>query len=177
MAAGLRQISENERERVGGRYGTQHGQVLAFAETIGDDDGRISAPLLRVPLLMKLEHKGAITRRQAEAGATFHTLFQRAALDSLKAADLSRIPMPPGTVSRDLAGSTERCRRLVSEAMTSLGGAGSPAASAVWHIVGLEWRPAHWAAVTRRHHTLALGVLVAGLGMLASHFAGGRRAR
>lgn len=172
----LRQLTERELAIIG-KYSAQHGQVRGFEQSVADDNGAISLPLLRVPLLLKLEHRGAISRQQAEAGCLFHMLFQRAALDALRAADMGRVPMPPGTVPRDPSASVERCRQQVSAAMTALGGAGSVAASIIWHCCGLEWSPHRWAQVTRRHHDFAHGCLAAALAALASHFAGTRRAR
>jgi hypothetical protein len=98
--------------------------------------------------------------------------FQLAALDALKAADVSRVPMPPGMAAGDPSSAHERCRRQVSAAMVALGGAGSIAASAIWHICGLEWSVRRWAISARRPSDQACGILVGALSMLAGHFAG-----
>jgi hypothetical protein len=175
MATGLRQPSKRERELVG-EYAVQHGMVRGLDVPIADDTGGIGMPLVRVPLIARLEHKGTITRREAEAGAMFHQLFQRASLDDLKSPDLSRAPATAGYREAEISASGERCRRAVSAAMTALGGAGSPAASAIWNVVGLEQSVRRWAIATRRPEALACGILIGALGVLAAHFAGGRRA-
>jgi len=175
MAAGLRQLTERELAIVG-KYSAQHGAVRGLEAPIADVAGGIGAPLLRLPLLARLEHRGAITRTEAEAGERFHDLFQRGGLDGLKAADMGRIPAAGGMMFGDqISPSGERCRVRVTEAMTALGGAGSVAASAVWHVVGFEMSVRQWALATRRRQELACGILVAALGLLAAHFAGRRR--
>lgn len=171
MAAGLRQLTERERERVG-EFAAQHGKVLGFALPIADEDGNVSMPAIRVSVLARLQHRGAISAAEAGAGELFHKLFRTASLDPLKAADMGRVP---GGMSRgDLPPSAEQCRRKVADAMTALGGAGSPAASAVWHICGLEQTVRQWSLATRRHQTMACGILIGALAALAAHFAGGR---
>ena len=165
------QLTEREQQIID-KYSRQHGEVVAVAETVADSDGAIGSPLLRTPLLMRLEHKGVISRSEAEAGERFAHLFRRASLDSLKAGDPARIPMPPGTVSRDLPASAEHCRRLVSDAVRALGGGGSPLAGAAWNVIGLEQSVRAWALATRRPHALATGILVGALAALSAHFAG-----
>jgi hypothetical protein len=124
--ARLRQLTELERQIVG-EYAAQHGAVLALEETIADVRGGIGAPLIRLPVLAQLERKGVIGRAEADAGDRFHALFQRGALDTLRASDMSRVP---GVAFRgDLPPGGERCRRRVAEAMTALGGGASIAAS------------------------------------------------
>ena len=170
----LRQLSARERDIIG-RFALQHGQVLGHDLPISDADGRISSPLQRVPLLSRLEARGTISRAEAAAGERFHELFRRASLDELRAADMSRTP--GGAGPGDLPASGERCRRQVSEAMTALGGAGSAAASAVWHVVGLGQSINQWALATQRRQEFATGILVGALSTLAGHFVGHRQPR
>ena len=172
-ASGLRRLTERERERVG-EFAAQHGKVLGFALPIADDDGNVSMPAIRVSVLARLQHRGAISAGEAAAGETFHRLFRIATLDPLKAADMARTP--GGKSAGDLPPSAEQCRRRVADAMAALGGAGSPAASAIWHICGLEQTVRQWSLATRRPQTLACGILIGALAALAAHFAGGRRA-
>jgi Domain of unknown function (DUF6456) len=171
-ASGLRQLTEREQAIVG-KYATQHGTVRAFDAPIAAEDGSIAMPLLRLPLLMRLEHRGTITTEQAAAGEYFHMLFQHAALDGLRTADLARVP--GGTIQGDISPSNERCRRRIAEAVAALGGNGSVAASAIWHIAGLEWTVRRWAISARRPNDQACGILIGALAVLASHFASGRR--
>lgn len=173
-AAGLRQLTPRERAIVG-KYAAQHGVVRGLDMPIADDSGGIAMPLLRLSTLARLEHRGTITAEEAAAGERFHALFQHANLDGLRAADMSRVPAALA-VGSEASPSHERCRKRVAEAMAALGGNGSVAASAVWHVVGLEWSVRRWALTTRRAEQLACGILVAGLAVLAAHFAGGRAA-
>jgi hypothetical protein len=170
--ARVRQLAEREREIIGA-YAARHGAVFAFEEVqVADARGGIGAPLVRLSVLAKLERKGVIGRMEADAGERFHALFQRGALDTLRASDLSRVS---GTATQSsLPPAGERCRQRVAEAMVALGGAGSVAASAVWHVVGLEWPVHRWAHTVQRHHTQACGILVGALAVLAAHFAGRR---
>ena len=123
--SGLRQLTERERSIVD-ECAARHGQVRGFALPIADDSGGIGSPLIRLPLLTRLEARGTISATERAAREGFHALFQRAALDSLRAADMSRVS--GGAGAGDLSPASERCRRRVSDAMTALGGAGSPAA-------------------------------------------------
>ena len=175
-ASGLRQLTERERAIVG-KYAAQHGEVRALDETVVDDDGGIGMPLLRLGTLTRLEHRGTITRAEAEAGERFHLLFQNGGLDGLKAADMARVSAAGGMAGDRIPPSHERCRARVAAAMAALGGNGSIAASIAWHVVGLEWSVNRWATATGRPADRACGVLCAALSLLAAHFAGGRSAR
>ena len=170
MAADLRQLTPRE-EALVGKYRLQHGPVAGVG-MVADSDGNIGAPLLQLPLLARLEQRGVIDRRSAAAGARFHELFRIASLDTLKAADVSRVPLPPGTARHDLPASGERARRAVSDVMTALGGAGSAAASVIWNVCGLETSVRQWALTTQRPEHLCAGILVGALSALAGHFDG-----
>jgi hypothetical protein len=170
-AAVLRPITSGEAALVGA-FAVRHGAVRGFVQSVSDNDGAISAPLIRLSLLARLEARGTISQADAAAGERFHWLFQTASLDGLKAADMSRIPAAAGAAAGDLPPSAERCRIAVSQAMTVLGGAGSPAASAVWHVCGLGWSTRQWAIISRRRHELAAGILIGALAALQAHFAG-----
>lgn len=169
--AGLRQLTERERAIVG-EHAARHGQVRGLEAPIADDDGNISMPLVRVSVLERLHRRGTISAGEAAAGELFAKLFRIASLDPLKAADMERVPAGRGG---DLPPSAERCRRRVADAMIALGGAGSPAASAIWHICGLEWSVSRWAATARRSQEQCCGILIGALAALAAHFAGRRR--
>lgn len=175
MAAGLRRLSPREAAIVG-PFAAQHDRVVGFEMPISDDSGAISAPLLRLPLLARLEMRGVISAQEAAAGEKFHMLFRIGSLDPLRAGDMARTPVT-GSRAGDLSGRAEHCRRRVSQAMTALGGAASPAASAVWSVCGLQTSVREWALATRRPHQLATGILIGGLAALAAHFAGVARQR
>jgi hypothetical protein len=173
MPANLHKLTSREREIVG-RFAAQHGTVRGFDQTIADDSGAISWPLVRLPLLRRLADRGVLTAEQAGAGERFNQLFQRGQLDALKAADMSREPIAGGRRAGDLPPSAEHCRVRVAAAVASLGGHGSIAASVVWHVAGLEWSVSRWAQTTRRRQDQACGILIGALSALAAHF-GGRR--
>jgi hypothetical protein len=177
MQSGLRQLTPREQAIIN-RYSAQHGRVVGLEAPIADSAGGIGMPLLRLGTLARLERRGAITPAEAAAGERFHALFQKGGLDGLRAADVSRVPVAAGTaVAGDISPSNERCRRRVAEALLSLGGHGSVAASAIWHIIGLEWTTRRWAITVRRSKEEACGILIGALAALAAHFAGGRRTR
>jgi hypothetical protein len=171
--AALRPLSRGERQRIG-EYALQHGRVLGFSNVLADHDGHIGSPLIRLPLLSRLEARGTISAAEAGAGERFHGLFRIAALDALRAASMER-RTPGGTAPGDLSPAGERCRRRVSDAMTALGGAGSPAGGAIWHVCGLEWSVRQWAITARRPNEQCSGILIGALAALAAHFSGGRR--
>jgi hypothetical protein len=171
----LRPLTKRERDAVG-RHAVQHGKILALRRPISDSEGRISSPLVRVDTIGRLERSGTITPQMADAAARFHTLFQRAGLDGLRAADPSR-PFIEGGLhpgDRGLSGH-DGARRRVAAAVAALGGHGSILGSAVWHVAGLEWSVRRWSQTAQRREEVALGVLIAALAALALHFAGERR--
>jgi hypothetical protein len=172
-ASGLRQLTERDRQLIG-KFAAAHGQVRRSDRQIADDGGGIGVPFERLSTLRLLEARGTITTAEASAGARFSHLFQHAHLDALKAADMSREPATAGMRDRDLSPSGERSRQRIAEAIAALGGHGSAAASAVWHVCGLEWPTRRWAIATQRTQDRACGILIASLAMLAAHF-GARR--
>jgi hypothetical protein len=113
-----------------------------------------------------------ITPVMHDAAVVFRTKFRAAALDDLQPMAWDRVPGGSGD------GMTERqasARRHVAEAMEALGGFGSAAGSAVWHVVGLECSVREWA---QRQGwggrpvgaPQAQGMLVAALCVLAAHY-------
>ena len=133
-----------------------------------DTAGQVSAPWRAVPLLEAMERRGVITRDMREAGEAFHALFRLAQLDGLRSASLFRAG---GSGSFGVNGN-ERARKATAEAIAAMGGSSAPAASCVWHVLGLEWSLRRWTCEFRRGSVNeASGILVAALGVLA----GGRR--
>ncbi len=155
-----------------GRYSAQHGALIALEAPIPDVNGAIGNPLHRVSVLEQLERRGAISSQEAAAGDEFARLFRIASLDTLRAADMSRVPIATGMTSGDISPQQERCRQRVTAAMVALGGAGSAAASVVWGVVGLEMSVRQWAINTQRRHEVAGGILIGALSVLAAHFGG-----
>ena len=82
----------------------------------------------------------------------------------LRARSLVSVPRTTGErlTDRQLA-----ARERIVRAMDALGGADSPAGSAVWNVVGCERSIREWAALRGMHHVAAGGVLVSALGVLA----------
>jgi Domain of unknown function (DUF6456) len=148
----------------------QHDRITQAAEQIADAHGTIGVPWLAEGLLGRLERRGAISAAQARAGEEFHRLFRLAALDPLRAADMLRGPggQPDGN-------GIERARRRVDDALSALGGQGSPCGSCVWFVLGCELSLAGWA---RREgwqgrplrEEVAKGILTGALGVLTRHF-------
>jgi len=163
----MRQLTECE-IRVAGELAARHGTVRALDQPIPDSIG--GTPLIRFSTLAQLERRGVISAREADAGHYFGWLFQQASLDPLKVADIKRIPAAGGPAAGDLPAAAERYRHRVSDAMRVLGGAGSPAASAIWAICGLEMSVPAWALARQRRPDEAFGILCAGLGVLAAHW-------
>jgi hypothetical protein len=174
MASGPRQLTERSRAIIS-EHAAKHGVVVEADRPIADSSSGIGFPLVRLPTLARLEACGTITAGQLAAGERFHAMFQHAALDALRAADLARVPVAGGPVLGDISPSHERCRRRIAEAVTALGGNGSIAASAVWHVVGLEWSLRKWSLTVRCRHEHGCGILCGALAVLAAHFARGRQ--
>ncbi len=171
MAEQLRPLTRREREIVG-RHALTHGAVAGFVAPIADADGGVAHPLVKLHALARMEKAGTITAGQRDAGEYFHRLFQRAALDGLRAADMSRVAISGGSGDH-VVPSNEHCRRRVAELVDALGGHGSIVASCAWHVVGLEWSTRRWAA-GRVRYDAAGGILIAALSIIEAHFAGRR---
>ena len=158
----------------------QHG---GFDEGVRQADPETGAPVVHryaIDTLGLMLNNGTITREMHDAGAIFRRQFRMAALDTLRALPLIRIPGGGGVDT-----TTEQqfhAREKVAAAIDALGGPASPAGACVWHVVGLESSITEWA---RRSgwggrpigHAQGQGVLVSALGVLAGHYGlVGRRA-
>ena len=150
----------------------QHG---SFGDPVREADPETGTPIaLRraVDTLGAMLANGTITPPMHDAGVVFRGQFRAAALDTLRAMPLIRIPAGSGDPL------TERhvhARRKVAAAMRVLGGQDSAAGSCAWHVVGCEASIREWA--TRQGwggkpigHSQAQGILIAALGVLASHY-------
>jgi hypothetical protein len=108
-----------------------------------DPDGRIVYHRRTVDTLGKMLHAGTIDQAMHDAAKDFQAAFILAQLDPLRALPILRVPgtgREPDLSERQLHG-----RRRVHEAMAALGGVSSPAASCVWHVVGLQRSVREWA--------------------------------
>ena len=131
--------------------------------------------------LARLFHAGVITSEQYDAARAFEVAFAAAGLDPLRARQLDTVAgsgchRPQPTEWQALA------RRRVAIAIDALGGHHSPAASCTWCVIGNQLSLRQWALRQRWggrpvRPDQAQGVLVAALGVLATHFRNGDRRR
>jgi Domain of unknown function (DUF6456) len=138
-----------------------------------DPDGRIVVHHRTVDSLDKMLRSGAIDQAMHDAAKDFQAVFILAQLDALRALPILRVP---GTGREpDLSERQLNARRRVHQGLAALGGISSPAGSCVWHVVGLQSSIREWAirqgwAGRPIDQKEAKGILVAALGMLASHY-------
>src|SRR5918996_319241 len=145
-----------------------------------DPDGRIVYHHRTVDTLGKMLRSGTITQEMHDAAKDFQAAFIVANLDPIRALPILRVP---GTGREpDLNERQLDARRRVHEALQSLGGISSPAGSCVWHVVGLQRSVREWAIrqgwngrPVRQEQ--AQGILVAALGVLATHYGYGEAKR
>ena len=138
-----------------------------------DPEGRIVVHHRTVDTLGKMLKAGTITQEMHDAARDFQAAFIVANLDPIRALPLLRVPgtgREPELNDRQLD-----ARRRVHKALQALGGISSPAGSCVWHVVGLQRSVREWAMrqgwggrPVRQEQ--AQGILVAALGVLATHF-------
>lgn len=146
----------------------QHGRIDRVEGQIVDSAGNIGDPFVAETLLAKLERRGDIDHVQRRAGEQFHRLFQRAALDPLRAADLARVPACGGDPHAHSSVAAERQIRAV---IAILGGNASLAGSVAWHCLGEDRSIRQWAIMHGRDAKVAKGILVAVLDELARFWA------
>lgn len=145
---------------------TQHDRVERVeGRELIDTEGQVATPWRVVPILQTMARRQAITEDMRRAGEEFATLFRLAQLDGLRCASLMRAS---GAATAIVSGN-ERARKAVNTAIASLGGGRAPAASCVWHVLGLEWSLRRWSLEYRRGSSTneAAGILIAALGVLA----------
>jgi hypothetical protein len=154
------------------KWRLQHG---GFSEPVRGADPETGLPVAHrraVDTLGAMLANGTITPAMHDAGAIFRGRFRTAALDTLRAMPMVRVPSGNGGPI------TERqvgARREVAAALEALGGHNSAAGSCAWHVLGCGCSIREWAS--RRGwsgrpvgHAQAQGILVAALGVLAAHF-------
>jgi hypothetical protein len=110
-----------------------------------------------------------------QAGEIFQTYFNRANLDPLFAADISR-PMVSGRMKSPLLpAKIEGARESVDKAIKAVGDLSSHGGSCLWHVMGLEKPLKQWCVeqslrdkpITQQEAT---GVLKTVLGILEKHY-------
>jgi hypothetical protein len=140
----------------------------------GDPDGRPVAHSRTIDTLARMKRSGAITPAMYDAGRDFQARFTLASLDTMRCMPLVRISGGNGDPG-DLTDRQVAARENVHRAILSLGGMNSPAGSCAWYVVGLQVSIREWALrqgwggrLVRQE--AARGILVAGLGLLATHY-------
>lgn len=138
-----------------------------------DSRGEGSQPFRVVDTLMAMERRGTITPEMKRAGEMFRDEFGHAALEPLRAADLSRLSGTAGP--RDATTAQYTAREAVWEAIKALGGIGSPLGCCAWQVLGMGASLKEWAAREGWRgrpigEKTAAGILVGALGVLAAHF-------
>jgi hypothetical protein len=142
-----------------------------------DPDGRIVVRHRTVDTLGKMLRAGTISPEMHDAARAFQADFALASLDPIRATPTLRVPgigREPDLTVRQLD-----ARRRVHAALQALGGINSPAGSCVWHVVGCGCSIREWAI--RRgwsgrpvRQEQAQGILIAALGVLATHLGHGK---
>ena len=137
-----------------------------------DPDGRIVYHHRTVDTLGKMLRAGTIDQAMHDPAKDFQAAFIVANLDPLRALPILRVPgtgRDPDLNERQL-----HARWRVHKWLEVLGGISSPAGSCVWHVVGLQHSVREWALrqgwggrPVRQEQ--AQGILIAALGMLATH--------
>ena len=156
----------------------QHGLVEQLDGTIGDTAGHPSRPYRAVDTLLIMQRRGSITAGMRQVGEDFRARFALAALDPLRAVDLSRLRLGERSPRPDNDGPAlriEAARTQVWRAIQAVGGIASPGGSCLWHVLGWERSLKEWAleqgwSGRRVSQESASGILVAALGALEAHF-------
>lgn len=149
------------------------GTVERLPQAIADEAGQPARPYRAVDTLTAMLRKGTITPAMHQAGEDFHALFMTAQLETLRAADLNR--MPDGVRNLPLTLRQAESRKEIWHILKTVGGIASPAGSCLWHVVGSaatlkEWALHHgWNGRTLSQEA-ASGVLIGVLGALQAHF-------
>lgn len=154
------------------KWRLQHGGFSAPVRAADPETGSPVEHRRAVDTLGMMLANGTITPAMHEAGAVFRAQFRAAALDTLRAVPLIR--MPGGTGDQLMERHLSARRRIVA-ALDALGGHDSAAGSCAWHVIGCEASVREWAARQGWAgrpvgHSQAQGILVAALGVLASHY-------
>jgi hypothetical protein len=160
------------------KWRLQHG---GFSETVRAADPSTGTPVAHrraVDTLGAMLANGTITLAMHDAGAIFRAQFRAAALDTLRATPMIRVP---GGTGDPLTERQVGARRRVAAALDALGGHDGAAGSCAWHVLGCEASVREWAARQGWGgrgigHSQAQGILVAALCVLAAHYRLARQA-
>lgn len=131
----------------------RHDPVVRMEHQIADEQGSPSLPWVLRDLFVRWADRGLISREELAAAEEFRTLFHVAQLDALRASDPARLPIPGKAPVEGWR--VEQARRQVRAIMDRLA---PREASAVWHIVGLEWSLRQWCEMRRGHPADPVGI-------------------
>lgn len=150
----------------------QHGNFSPPSLDTDPDTGTEVVHHRAVDTLGQMLSNGTITPEMHDAGATFRTLFRRAAFDNMARSPLVRLP---GRTADAISDHNVDARRKIADALTVLGGHDGAAGSCAWHVLGLETSIREWAmrqgwCGRLVHSAQAQGILIATLSVLAAHF-------
>ncbi|MCA3339634.1 MAG: hypothetical protein INF90_14030 [Roseomonas sp.] len=154
------------------KWRLQHGDFTAPVREADPETGRPVQHRYAIDTLAVMLNNGTITREMHDAGASFRRHFRAAALDTLRAMPMIRMP---GGAGDTLTEQQFQARKRVAGALEALGGAASPGGACVWHVVGLEQSITEWARQSGWGgkvigHAQGQGVLVSALGVLAGYY-------
>jgi hypothetical protein len=160
-----------ERMRQGDGFETWQGR---------DPEGWMATAPRAIDTLARMVKSGEVPGEDARAARRFQGAFHRAQLDPLKALDLAKIPAK-GSGAAPIGERIEDARDQVWRALTALGGTNSPAARALWYVIGGglsidEWaRRERWGNGRPLHHTVARGIVIGALAAHRAHVEAGAR--
>jgi hypothetical protein len=140
-----------------------------------DPEGWPASAPRAIDTVARLLDSGDIAGADARAARRFQGAFHRAQLNPLKAVDLAKLPQPRGA-GTPIGERIEAAREQAWSALRALGGPTSPAARAIWFVIGGglsidEWaRRERWGKGRHLHHTVARGIVIGGLAALRAHY-------
>jgi len=181
LAGGKARAMNRKQRRAKARAKPALGRSRLLVEEVRetDPDGKIVVYKRLVDTLARMHKSGSISEPMLDAGRKFQRQFIIAQLDSLKAADIARIP--GNGREPDPGDTTLGARRQVHGAMRALGGQDGPMGSVAWHVLGCGRSVRDWALrqgwcgrQVRREQ--AEGILISALDLLAEHYGTKRRA-
>jgi|SRR5215831_15728656 len=147
----------------------RRGLVERVPETIADDAGAISFPFRAIDNLAALLKRDEITPEMFAAGRQFEDEFRRSQLDSLQAADMSRV-ISAGNRTREDSSRAIRARDAIYQALQALGGFDTIASRIAWHVLGWQRSIKSWAIEAGLNQQVAKGILIASLDRLVAHY-------
>jgi hypothetical protein len=157
-------------------YRRQHDDVALLQAPIVDVHGDYGQPYKAAGLYERLTRIGA-TMPMALAGVKFNEIYQLAAIDTLRAADMGQEIRYQGAVMGQVV---EWARRRRDAAIDALGGPGAPAGLCAWYVLGEENTLREWAIRLGWNERpisehVAKGILIGTLGALEGFFARGKK--